>query len=118
MRRPPAEPRPPATVRRRPLQGRPSRTLLARGRAQSFRVEGCPRKRSSFARRGMGTQSVAEMTAAEPRERLVAFVRELVAGLPLARQRENALVYTRGLVEHGGRKSLQPTLFRLGASTA
>jgi SRSO17 transposase len=65
----------------------------------------------------MGTQSV-QMLATEPRERLVAFVREMVAGLPLARQRQNALLYTRGLVEHGGRKSLQPTLFRLGASPA
>ena len=64
----------------------------------------------------MGTQSVAEMAATEPRERLAAFVRELVAALPLARQRANALVYARGLIEHGGRKSLQPTLFRLGAS--
>src|SRR5215210_7609645 len=31
---------------------------------------------------------------------------------------ENALVYVRGLVEHGGRKSLQPTLFRLGGDGA
>jgi SRSO17 transposase len=30
----------------------------------------------------------------------------------------NALVYVRGLVEQGGRKSLQPTLFRLGESAA
>jgi SRSO17 transposase len=66
----------------------------------------------------MGTQSVAEMTASEPRERLAAFVGALVSGLPLARQRANALIYTRGLVEHGGRKSLQPALFRLGASAA
>ena len=34
------------------------------------------------------------------------------------RQRENALLYVRGLVEHGGRKSLQPTLFRLGETPA
>ena len=33
-------------------------------------------------------------------------------------QRQNALVYVRGLVEQGGRKSLQPTLFRLGESPA
>jgi SRSO17 transposase len=42
----------------------------------------------------------------------------MVAGLALARQRENALLYVRGLVEHGGRKSLQPTLFRLGEDAA
>ena len=65
----------------------------------------------------MGT-AVAEMRASEPRERLEAFVRGVVAGLPLARQRHNALLYARGLIEHGGRKSLQPTLFRLGATGA
>jgi len=56
--------------------------------------------------------------AAAARERLVAFVGEVAARLPHVRQRENALVYVRGLVEHGGRKSLQPTLFRLGESSA
>jgi SRSO17 transposase len=61
---------------------------------------------------------VAEMPAVEARERLVSFVGEMVAGLALARQRENALLYVRGLVEHGGRKSLQPTLFRLGEDAA
>jgi SRSO17 transposase len=66
----------------------------------------------------MGTQSLAEMRATEPRERLEAFVRDVVATLPLSRQRTNALVYARGLIEHGGRKSLQPTLFRLGADGA
>ena len=40
------------------------------------------------------------------------------ASLPLRRQRENALLYVRGLVEQGGRKSLQPTLFRLGETPA
>ena len=59
-----------------------------------------------------------EMAAVEARERLVAFVAEMAAGLPHARQRENALVYVRGLIEHGGRKSLQPTLFRLGEDAA
>jgi SRSO17 transposase len=55
-----------------------------------------------------------EMPAAKARERLLAFVDEVVAGLSHVRQRENALLYVRGLIEHGGRKSLQPTLFRLG----
>jgi SRSO17 transposase len=59
-----------------------------------------------------------EMAAVEPRERLVAFVAEMAARLPHARQRENALLYVRGLIEHGGRKSLQPTLFRLGEDAA
>jgi SRSO17 transposase len=59
-----------------------------------------------------------EMPAVEARERLVDFVAEMAAGLPHGRQRENALVYVRGLIEHGGRKSLQPTLFRLGEDAA
>jgi SRSO17 transposase len=59
-----------------------------------------------------------EMAAVEARERLVAFVAEMAAGLAHVRQRENALVYVRGLIEHGGRKSLQPTLFRLGEDAA
>jgi len=60
----------------------------------------------------------AQMSATEARERLVAFVAEVVAGLPHVRQRANALTYVRGLIEHGGRKSLQPTLFRQGESAA
>jgi SRSO17 transposase len=59
-----------------------------------------------------------EMPAVEARERLVEFVAEMAAGLPHVRQRENALVCVRGLIEHGGRKSLQPTLFRLGEDAA
>src|SRR5918995_476515 len=49
---------------------------------------------------------------------MVGFVGEVASGLVLARQRENALLYVRGLVEHGGRKSLQPTLFRLEETPA
>ena len=59
-----------------------------------------------------------EGRAAEVRGRLVGFVGEVAAGLSLARQRENALLYVRGLVEQGGRKSLQPTLFRLEETPA
>src|SRR5215212_9797744 len=59
-----------------------------------------------------------EMPAVEVRERLVGFVAEMAAGLGHVRQRENALVYVRGLIEHGGRKSLQPTLFRLEETPA
>jgi SRSO17 transposase len=58
------------------------------------------------------------MPAAGVRERLAEFVEEVAVGLPLRRQRENALLYVRGLVEHGGRKSLQPTLFRLEQTPA
>lgn len=59
-----------------------------------------------------------EVPAVEVRDRLVGFVEEMAARLPLRRQRENALVYVRGLVEQGGRKSLQPTLFRLEETPA
>jgi len=62
--------------------------------------------------------AMVEISASEPRERLLAFVDEVVRPLPHVRQRENALVYVRGLIECGGRKSLQPTLFRLGESAA
>ena len=48
----------------------------------------------------------------------LSFVGEVTAPLALRRQRENALLYVRGLVEHGGRKSLQPTLFRLEETPA
>ena len=61
---------------------------------------------------------VLEMPAMEVRDRLVAFVGEVAERLPLRRQRENALLYVRGLIEHGGRKSLQPTLFRLEETPA
>src|SRR5438034_7548544 len=59
-----------------------------------------------------------EGAAVGARERLVAFVGEVAGGLSLARQRSNALLYVRGLIEHGGRKSLQPTLFRLEETPA
>src|SRR6266487_5636892 len=62
--------------------------------------------------------AMVEISAGEPRERLLAFVGEVVRPLPHVRQRQNALLYVRGLVEQGGRKSLQPTLFRLGESPA
>ncbi len=56
--------------------------------------------------------------ALEVRERLSRFLEEVTAPFQLRRQRENALLYVRGLVEHGGRKSLQPTLFRLEQTPA
>jgi SRSO17 transposase len=62
--------------------------------------------------------AVVEVPAVEVRDRLVSFVGEVAERLPLRRQRENALLYVRGLVEHGGRKSLQPTLFRLEQTPA
>ena len=66
----------------------------------------------------MGAAVAVEVPAVETRERLADFVVEVVAPLAHVRQRENALIYVRGLIEQGGRKSLQPTLFRLGESAA
>jgi SRSO17 transposase len=62
--------------------------------------------------------AMVEMVGVVPRERLVGFVDGVVRQLSHVRQRENALLYVRGLIEHGGRKSLQPTLFRLEESPA
>jgi SRSO17 transposase len=66
----------------------------------------------------METATVMGAPALDVRERLAEFVEEVVARLPLRRQRENALLYVRGLIEQGGRKSLQPTLFRLEQTPA
>jgi SRSO17 transposase len=66
----------------------------------------------------MGVAVAVEVSAADTRERLAEFVAGVVAPLAHVRQRENALVYVRGLIEQGVRKSLQPTLFRLGESSA
>jgi SRSO17 transposase len=56
--------------------------------------------------------------AVEVRDRLLVFVEEVAWPLPLRVQRENALLCVRGLVEQGGRKSLQATLFRLEETPA
>src|SRR6266702_4470922 len=66
----------------------------------------------------MEAAAVLEMPAVEARERLAVFVAEVTSVLWLPVQRENALLYVRGLVEQGGRKSLQPTLFRLEETPA
>jgi hypothetical protein len=65
-----------------------------------------------------GAPAGFDLSAVEVRERLVGFVGEVARWLPLARQRENAGLYVRGLIEQGGRKSLQPTLFRLDETAA
>src|SRR6266511_2423702 len=61
---------------------------------------------------------VLEAPAVGVRERLISFVDEVWRELPPPRQQANAELYVRGLVEHGGRKSLQPTLFRLEETPA
>src|SRR5436190_3084981 len=74
--------------------------------------------RSSFGEEVPVEAVMLEESASAPGERLCAFVDEVVRPLPHVRQRENALLYVRGLIEHGGRKSLQPTLFRLDETPA
>jgi SRSO17 transposase len=61
----------------------------------------------------MEAAALREMPAVEARARLGAFVDEVTRVLWHPVQRRNAFLYVRGLVEQGGRKSLQPTLFRL-----
>ena len=58
------------------------------------------------------------LAAVEVRERLIGFVDGIVSELQLPRQRQNAGLYVRGLIEQGARKSLQPTLFRLEETPA
>ncbi len=66
----------------------------------------------------MEAACAVETSASEVEERLVAFVEEVTVALGHRRRRENGLLYVRGLIEQGGRKSLQPTLFRLGEDAA
>src|SRR6266487_4058208 len=66
----------------------------------------------------MEAAAVLDMPALEARERLAAVVDEVTSVLWLPVQRRNAFLYVRGLVEQGGRKSLQPTLFRLEETPA
>jgi SRSO17 transposase len=58
------------------------------------------------------------MAAVEPRARLVAFAEDVFDAFERPSQRVNGELYLRGLIEQGPRKSLQPTLFRLGESGA
>ena len=71
---------------------------------------------SSFEEDVMEAVLSLEVPAGEARERLVGFVDVVVSGLAHVRQRVNAGLYVRGLIEEGGRKSLQPTLFRVGGA--
>src|SRR5213595_2550909 len=66
----------------------------------------------------MEAAAAAAAPAVGVRDRLAKFVDEVTRPFVLRVQRENALLYVRGLVEHGGRKSLQPTLFRLEETPA
>jgi len=56
--------------------------------------------------------------APEVAERLAAYFADVTAGLRRGEQRANALLYARGLMEAGARKSLEPVVARLGGSGA
>ena len=56
--------------------------------------------------------------APEVVERLSAYVADVTSGLGHVRQRSNAEVYIRGLIQAGARKSLEPIVDRLGGSGA
>ena len=58
------------------------------------------------------------MAAVEPRARLVAFAEDVFDAFERPSQRLCGELYVRGLIEQGPRKSLQPTLVRLGESGA
>jgi SRSO17 transposase len=68
--------------------------------------------------RSVGEQERRVMAAVEPRARLVAFAADVFDAFDRSSQRVNGELYVRGLLEQGPRKSLQPTLFRLGESGA
>ena len=52
--------------------------------------------------------------APEVKDRLVAYMADVAAGLGRVEQRRSAGVYARGLIEAGARKSLEPMVARLG----
>ena len=56
--------------------------------------------------------------APEVAERLAAYFADVTTGLGRPEQRDNALLYARGLMEAGARKSLEPVVARLGGSGA
>jgi SRSO17 transposase len=55
--------------------------------------------------------------APEVRDRLAAYFADVTAGLARSEQRVNALLYARGLIEAGARKSLEPVVARLGGGS-
>jgi SRSO17 transposase len=56
--------------------------------------------------------------APEVAERLASYFADVTTGLRRPEQRANALLYARGLIEAGARKSLEPVVARLGGSGA
>ena len=62
----------------------------------------------------LGGAEAAAGVAPEVKERLVAYMADVASGLKRVEQRRAAELYTRGLIEAGARKSLEPIVARLG----
>lgn len=62
----------------------------------------------------VGIDDVVLGAAPEVMERLAAYFADVASGLVRSEQRANALVYARGLIASGARKSLEPMVARLG----
>jgi SRSO17 transposase len=62
----------------------------------------------------VGIDDAVVGVAPEVRDRLAAYFADVTAGLVRPEQRANALLYARGLMEVGVRKSLEPMVARLG----
>lgn len=60
------------------------------------------------------SQAVVVSPASVVRERLQEFVGEVSSGLRHVAQRRHAVTYVRGMIDGDGRKSLEPTVVRLG----
>ena len=62
----------------------------------------------------LGGAEAAAGVAPEVKERLLAYMADVASGLKRVEQRRAAELYTRGLIEAGARKSLEPIVVRLG----
>ncbi len=64
---------------------------------------------------GVGDELVG--VAPEVRDRLAEYFADVASGLARSEQRRNAVLYARGLMDAGGRKSLEPLVARLGGGS-
>ena len=62
----------------------------------------------------VGVEGERVGVAPEVKDRLAVYFADVVSGLGRSEQRRNAELYARGLMEAGGRKSLEPMVARLG----
>jgi DNA-binding MarR family transcriptional regulator len=79
-----------------------SRTLLAGRRSFGSSSNGVRVSGHRWREERLEAALAGAVSAVEVLDRLAAFVAEIASPFALRRQRENALLYVRGLVEHGG----------------